>query len=466
MPIILFAAAACAASCSSPAPESHSPPTLIAHAGGIGNHRTYTNSLEALDRSAARGYPAVEIDFSWTRDDRVVLLHDWVRDVPRLFDQPPGRMSLDEFRSARSAGGLTLLTLDDLEPWFEDNPEILVFTDFKERTVEGLRRLAEAYSHQVHRIVPQIYQPDELESVRDLGFDSIVLTLYDSDLDDNAVVDFASRNRLFGVTMPIRRALSSDLPERLSEIGIPLFVHTVNDYPTFLELQARGISGVYTDWLTPGDADAQARPEEWSIETDDREAIGFRAISFVPSNMAGLEISLEFRNHGTVSEPVRVALVNPDGAELTAAAMKLQPGDQKRLNAVDLFPPSVDHGWIRIDAASGVLASSTWKFRDNPGIIRALESATCSRFVARGAGAGVSGLLVAVINPTALEHTYSLRRTIGSDQVDEETAALGPDRQLIRVYRSSTDENIEIEIEGGPMMPMILRWDPLVRFIE
>jgi len=463
---VLCAVVLFSASCGAPRPEFGELPSLIAHAGGIGNHRTYTNSLEALNRSVAEGYPAVEIDFSWTRDDHLVLLHDWVRDVPLLFDRPPGKMSFEEFRSARSPDGLTLLALEDLEPWLEDNPDILVFTDFKERPVEGLKRIADAYPGDLHRIVPQIYRPDELEAVQHLGYETIVWTLYNSDLDDAGVVDFASKNPLFGVTMPIQRAFSSDLPLQLTAADVPVFAHTVNDYPTLLELRKRGVAGVYTDWLSPGDEESASRLEPWTFEESGCEPAEFRTIPFVPSNMAGLQISLVFRNDAPDGEPLHVELRAQDGTAVGTAEIDLEPGVEKGLDVADLFPPSVDHGWVRIETASTVQSFSRWVFRENPASIRKVDATSCSDFIAKGPGAGVSGLLVAVVNPTAATHSYTLRRKIGGDLIDEESVPLDPGHQLIRVYRSRTDKPIEVSIGGGQMVPMVLRWDPLVRFIE
>ena len=115
--------------CAGPLSVVDPPPRLIAHAGGIGNHRTYTNSLEALDNSVARGFTVVEIDLSWTSDDHLVLIHDWNREFVKLFNRSPGQLSLAEFRSAPSAHGLTHLSLKDLERWLLDNQDVLVITD-------------------------------------------------------------------------------------------------------------------------------------------------------------------------------------------------------------------------------------------------------------------------------------------------------------------------------------------------
>jgi hypothetical protein len=358
------------------------------------------------------------------------------------------------------------LTLDDLGPWLAENPEVLIVTDVKERNIEGLARLAQAYPQQLYRIVPQIYDPDELAAVRDLGFKDIVFTLYRSDLGDDAVVEFASANRLFGVTMEIQRALSTDLPARLAAANVAVFVHTVNDHRTFQELRDRGVVGIYTDWLSPTDTRMPTRPGLWTVETSGVEPMGSRAIAFVPSKMDGLAISLVFSNGGTAPEPIRVTVMDASGNALGSAEVELQAGEERRLNAVDIFPPSVDHGWLRVEAADDVQATSRWVFRDNPETLRAVESISCSEFVARGPGTGTSGLLVALVNPTNSMQAYVLRRRIGDGLVDEDIVELNPDHQLIRVYRSGTDEDIELQVTGGQMVPFTLRWDPLVRFIE
>ena len=52
-------------------------PKTIAHAAGEIRGLAYSNSLEALDSSYGRGYRHMEMDFSWTTDGNLVLLHDW-----------------------------------------------------------------------------------------------------------------------------------------------------------------------------------------------------------------------------------------------------------------------------------------------------------------------------------------------------------------------------------------------------
>lgn len=231
--------------------EIFDPFVVIAHAGGTARGRTYSNSLEALDQSAAKGFTLVELDFSWTSDGHLVLLHDWDQEFTRLFDGQPGRRTLAEFKSLTSRFGLTQMDLADLGSWMDQNPDVWVITDIKQRNLEGLRHIADRLPGHRQRIVPQIYEPTEYAPVRGLGFDRIILTIYASELSDDALCAFASDHHLAAVTMPLGRAVQSELGPRLAEIGVRVLVHPVNDRGVAADLRNAGIDGVYTDWLSP-----------------------------------------------------------------------------------------------------------------------------------------------------------------------------------------------------------------------
>ena len=50
---------------------------LIAHAGGLYNDHSYTNSLEAINHSYALGFRLIELDLMRTADGEFVGAHDW-----------------------------------------------------------------------------------------------------------------------------------------------------------------------------------------------------------------------------------------------------------------------------------------------------------------------------------------------------------------------------------------------------
>ena len=53
------------------------------------------------------------------------------------------------------------------------------------------------------------------------------------------------------VTMPWEWALS--LPQELRKRGVFVYAHTVNSLDVWRELQGVGVSGIYTDFLTPAE---------------------------------------------------------------------------------------------------------------------------------------------------------------------------------------------------------------------
>ena len=87
--------------------------------------------------------------------------------------------------------------------------------------------------------------------MRRLGFAHIIFTLYQTDLDDDGVIDFATQYPLLAVTMPLDRSIESDLPARLHSLGIFVYVHTVNDADRWAQLREIGVSGIYTEKLEP-----------------------------------------------------------------------------------------------------------------------------------------------------------------------------------------------------------------------
>ena len=113
---LLAVAAACATS-------QQAPPPFVAHAGGVASQRVYTNSLEAMEASAESGHTLLELDFNWTTDDQLVLIHDWDINVRELLDAESGPMSLEAFRATSSRWGLTHLTADDLLAFLGSHPD-------------------------------------------------------------------------------------------------------------------------------------------------------------------------------------------------------------------------------------------------------------------------------------------------------------------------------------------------------
>lgn len=233
---------------SNPPPEI----TAIAHAGGIIHGKGYTNSMEALEYTHERGFQLFEIDFIWTSDDHLVCLHDWDRTPKWLlnyFGEQP--LTLKEFNQLKNDEyDLTPCNLNRLNNWLKKHPETYIVTDIKQNNIKGLSVMTQQIDDYANRIIPQIYQPEELQQSLDLGYRLNIWTLYRFQGDKKAVLKHAKKMNLFAITMPKTRA-ENGLAIALQPLGIPTYVHTINNLNEARSYQDRfKLTSVYTDVLS------------------------------------------------------------------------------------------------------------------------------------------------------------------------------------------------------------------------
>ncbi len=248
--------------CSATDREQHFDARRIAHAGGGIDGHTYTNSIEALNHNLARGFRYFEIDLSFTLDGQLVCLHDWERSFKRSFGlEPSGPVTLATFRRlVREHGRYEKCDLDSLARWLAHHPEAYLVTDVKGDNLRALALLQQRIGQAERRVIPQVYQPENLSPVVNMGFEQVIWTLYRYDGDRQAVL--AQVRRWLGehlparlaVTMPRHRARGT-LPRELGLLGIPTYVHTINDVEEMrIFRQQHGVTEIYTDELAPGEA--------------------------------------------------------------------------------------------------------------------------------------------------------------------------------------------------------------------
>lgn len=208
-------------------------PLMILHAGGVTPEGvTGSNSLEALEHSYENGFRLLELDFSWTCDGELVCVHDWNAFYGRILDTDSP--TLAQFEAVRdSTYGFTSLTLDHLIAWLREHPGVSIVTDIKEDCAAGAALIAQRCPDLRSRFIIQIYHPEEYDQVADLGFEHIILTVYQMSWsekqDTAALVRFAAEHPLEGITFPVELADTPGYVEALLEAQVPLFVHTVND---------------------------------------------------------------------------------------------------------------------------------------------------------------------------------------------------------------------------------------------
>lgn len=224
----------------------------IAHAGGSLGGQTYTNAMEALAANGA-AYDLIEIDLSWTADGHLVCLHDW--DAPFLAVDglsPSAPLPLATVLArARASAGFTPCTLDTLADWVRQTPDVRIVLDLKSGGVEAYAQLAAAHPDLMARFVPQVYQPQDYATVRDLGYADVIWSLYQYTGDDASVLAALPQMDLLGLAMPPERLQTGLARAARDATGVLTWTHTVN---TLAELDAAlqsGAAEVFTDDLTP-----------------------------------------------------------------------------------------------------------------------------------------------------------------------------------------------------------------------
>ena len=235
----------------------------IIHAGGElwgidsqGTYRSFlgSNSLEGLNQCAEYGYNAVELDFNFTSDDRLVCIHDWSAEyIDTIKDGQP--LSYDEFMSSKIFWNFTPIGIEEVGEFLREHPDMYIVTDIKERFEESVEVIAETLSDLKNRIIVQIYSEDDYAVAEGNGFDNIIYTLYrlswDDKTDTAGLVKFEKNHPLIGFTFSYELCEVKGYVDRMGKSGVPLYVHTVNDYNEVRRYQSDGIYGVYTDIAVP-----------------------------------------------------------------------------------------------------------------------------------------------------------------------------------------------------------------------
>jgi len=236
--------------------EAPLPGLLVAHAGGAHGGHIYTNSLEALDAAHAAGHRLIEVDFLFSSDGHLLVAH------PHGLADPKVIPSHEEFLASRPFGGLTTLDVEGLMRWLKAHPGVTLVTDLKaddaETFLRGMRAIRDAGPALLNQILVQIFVPEQLAVVKELGYPHVLFTLYHYKKLDRReqalILDFATRERERLVAITIHQSIAAHEPltQELVQAGLPVLAHTVNGLNAARKLKAVGVVGIYSDQFQPG----------------------------------------------------------------------------------------------------------------------------------------------------------------------------------------------------------------------
>lgn len=251
--------------------------TQIMHALGAYQGETYTNSMEALNESMKGGANIFELDIIFDQNGKLVGRHDWSEELLKSnqAEIEPSEMtgmplSYEELKKSLK-NKYTVVSFEDIVKFLSENPQCYIVTDTKyedevavTNTFEEIVRVCKEYDEKVlEQIIVQVYSENMYAYLMKVyPFQSVIYTLYKSENTEDEVISFINYSNIKAVTFPAESNWDNDeFIQKLLDCGCYLFVHTINDYQIEKGYLEKGISGVYTDTLTPN-AIAEAAKQE------------------------------------------------------------------------------------------------------------------------------------------------------------------------------------------------------------
>lgn len=248
---------------------------LVAHAGGISpNGNAYANTLEAFESNYQKGHRVFEGDLSFTADGVLVLEHDWKFWCWKAGLEYSGdNITYEQFMGTKLFGTETPIDLAGLIELMTAHRDMYFMTDFKEcydqeEVVAGFQQLVRAaedagHSEILDRVIVQNQHNEFKHWVEEFyPFENWLYTFYsipnEEDRQPENLASYCEREGIPVLTM-WEYMPNEEWFETMEPHDIKIFVHTVNDAARANELIAAGVTGIYTDSITPD----QIPPTGW-----------------------------------------------------------------------------------------------------------------------------------------------------------------------------------------------------------
>ena len=231
---------------------------LIAHALGGIQGVTYSNSREAFLKNYEDGKRWFEVDLFLLKDSNLVCYHG---DMDQNLGLKKGEVELlnvEGFVQLKFVGQFTLISFEDLLRMVKIKKDAYIVTDTKgwnqQKMDALLRHIKNVDPQLISKIIPQIYQPDDIGRIEKAEesagkFHSLIFTLYLTRVSNNKVLAFVIQKGIPIVVVPVKsQRINDQFLEALHQHNKHVYIHTVNDGKTIEKWMEFGIDGFYTDF--------------------------------------------------------------------------------------------------------------------------------------------------------------------------------------------------------------------------
>ena len=215
---------------------------LIAHAGGRIDSHWGTNSKEAVESALNRKFSLIELDFSVTKDQRIVASHTWDK-FYEMTNSPKNERGIptrEEFLTKKLFSKYSTLSAEDVKEIMIKHPDFTLVTD----KIRELKPLKEIFFFPDRTIV-ETFSPIGYLETKELGYKYPAYRV--SSLSAVPVV-YALRIPI--ITAPermIRRY--PEVFKNLHDQNVTIMVYTRDDVEFIEEYQGTHFSLLYTNGL-------------------------------------------------------------------------------------------------------------------------------------------------------------------------------------------------------------------------
>src|SRR5690606_642048 len=156
--------------------------SLIAHAGGGIDGKTYTNSLEAFKKSYANGYRLIELDITISSDGELVARPGWEDSFGQDIRDKKMPLTYREFMNTKYHNLYTPLCFDMILQLIDEYKDVYIILDGKVSSVEDTKilygkigeKIKNITKDKLHRIIPQMFYEEDIKIIRQYGFHDVI----------------------------------------------------------------------------------------------------------------------------------------------------------------------------------------------------------------------------------------------------------------------------------------------------
>lgn len=215
---------------------------LIAHAGGRIDSHWGTNSKEAVESALNRKYSLIELDFSVTKDQRIVASHTWEKFYEMTNSSKNERdiPTREEFLAKKLFSKYSTLSAEDVKEIMIKNPDFTLVTD----KIRELKPLKEIFFFPDRTIV-ETFSPLGYLETKELGYKYPAYRV--SSLTAIPVVYALHIPIITAPERMIRRY--PEIFKNLHEQNVTIMVYTRDDVGFIEEYQGTHFSLLYTNSL-------------------------------------------------------------------------------------------------------------------------------------------------------------------------------------------------------------------------